>query len=206
MEKSLLIATENKNGYTWTLVSRLGEMLNLAEKMFGPRNKDFTILGIEFCASGPRVWYPRSEKNIIIQLSLDALNSEKIALYQLAHESIHCLSPSGQANANVLEEGLATWFSWFYVKRTLGVSIEEMTNSVHYQRAGELVEKIIEVSPDGFRKIRASCQELWNVDPHLLKNEVTDLNEEEITLLLSPFSAFASLKQDGAILTKQHTQ
>ena len=38
----------NDNGYTWTLASLLGDMLHIAEELFGPRDLSYTILGIEF--------------------------------------------------------------------------------------------------------------------------------------------------------------
>ena len=41
------------NGYTWTLASRLGEMLKLAEERYGPRDAGYTILGVEFADDGP---------------------------------------------------------------------------------------------------------------------------------------------------------
>lgn len=37
----------SKDGYTFTIVSQLGPMLHEAERSFGQRNKDYTILGIE---------------------------------------------------------------------------------------------------------------------------------------------------------------
>src|SRR3990167_6713780 len=104
-----LIAKPITSGYTWTLTSRLGSLLQLAESQFGARDKDYTILGIEFGSTGPFIWYPGNCKNIAIQLSLESLKSEHCALYELAHECIHLLSPTGKKNANVLEEGLATY-------------------------------------------------------------------------------------------------
>ena len=35
----------SKDGYTFTIVSQLGPMLHEAERSFGQRNKDYTILG-----------------------------------------------------------------------------------------------------------------------------------------------------------------
>jgi hypothetical protein len=71
IEPALLIARRWEKGYTWTLPSRLGEMLALATQMFGPRDHGYTLLGIEFVADNPRLWYP-GEKDIIIQLDFAA--------------------------------------------------------------------------------------------------------------------------------------
>lgn len=53
-----LLAKELKHGFTWTLPSRLGDMLADAEMMFGERDHSWTILGIEFALTGPMIWYP----------------------------------------------------------------------------------------------------------------------------------------------------
>jgi hypothetical protein len=60
------------------------------------------------------IWYPGDRKHIVIQLSVNCLTDLPRACYQLAHECIHLLAPTGRQNANNLEEGLATLFSEDY--------------------------------------------------------------------------------------------
>lgn len=50
LDLSCLVAQprEDGTGCTWTLSSRLGQMLREAEEQFGERDKSYTILGIEF--------------------------------------------------------------------------------------------------------------------------------------------------------------
>lgn len=49
----------SNNGYMWTIVSRLGDMFNKAEELFGVRDKEYTILGIELANnSQPQIWFP----------------------------------------------------------------------------------------------------------------------------------------------------
>ena len=43
--------------WTYTLASRLSDMLYLAEDLFGPRDLSYTPLGIEFIPDGPKTWY-----------------------------------------------------------------------------------------------------------------------------------------------------
>src|SRR4051812_12688158 len=64
VDPALFMARPIENGYTWTLASRLGDMLHLAETMFGPRDPSYTVLGVEFVADNPRVWYPGNRKFI----------------------------------------------------------------------------------------------------------------------------------------------
>lgn len=188
MDVKLLTAREIPHGYTWTLTSRLGDMLFHAEKMFGERDKSFTLLGIEFMETGPRIWYPKDNKNIVIQLTPDALNSEAIAYYQLAHECVHLLSPSGKANANVLEEGVAVWFSWWYLKHTLNVDGEEFTKfAKNYYTAGLLVEKALEGNPDFFKEARALRPEIWEITAREIHALCPGLEEAEAETLAMPF-------------------
>ena len=77
IDSDLLVAQRLSDGcgYTWTLASRLGEMLHMAEELFGPRDCSYTILGIEFGPDNPRIWYPGNRRHIIIQL--DVINCHK---------------------------------------------------------------------------------------------------------------------------------
>ncbi len=55
------------NGYTWKLASLLGNMLHIAEELFGQRDPSYTILGIEIGSDIPHIWYPGDRKHIVIQ-------------------------------------------------------------------------------------------------------------------------------------------
>jgi hypothetical protein len=101
----------DSTGWTWTLASRLGHILSTAEGLFGPRDHTYTILGVEFGGGNPQIWYPGSCRNIVIQITPECATDMSRACYQMAHEVIHLLSPSGGNNANNFEEGLATYFS-----------------------------------------------------------------------------------------------
>ena len=91
IDSDLLVAQRLScdSGYTWTLASRLSEMLHMAEELFGVRDCSYTILGIEFGPDNPRIWYPGSRRHIIIQLALSAATNRWKAYYQMAHETVH---------------------------------------------------------------------------------------------------------------------
>jgi hypothetical protein len=87
-------------------------LLAEAERRFGPRDKSWTILGVDFGGSSPNIWYPSSgDKMVVVKLSDNASLDPNRALFQLSHEVIHLLSPSGGKMAPALEEGPATHFS-----------------------------------------------------------------------------------------------
>ena len=171
---------ENKDGYSWTLASRLGDILHLAEQEFGERDKSYTILGIEFVVSGrPQIWYPGNRKHIVIQLTKESLYDEFQAIYQLAHETIHLLSPSGNSNANILEEGLATYFSEYYLT-SLG-QINWKTTNQWQQRALDLTKPLLSIDKDIIYKVR-------KIEPtisHLTKDHFYQVNPNISEELLS---------------------
>src|SRR5512133_1556486 len=82
-------------GYTWTLTTKLGALLSEAEALYGPRDPSWTPIGIEFSEDGPKIWYPGNRRHISIMLSDKCRTDLKRAQFQLAHEAIHLLAPTG---------------------------------------------------------------------------------------------------------------
>ena len=110
-----LLVPDGKD-HTRTLAYQLSKMLHMVEELFGPRDYSYTILGIEFASDGPQIWYPRNHRHIIIQLDLSAATNILQACYQMAHETVHLLAPTGGGNANNFEEGVACYFAAYYMK------------------------------------------------------------------------------------------
>jgi hypothetical protein len=147
-----LIANQIPNGYSWTLTTRLGDMLCQAESTYGVRDYSYTILGIEFENNAPQIWYPGNCKHIVIQLTPDTSTDEIKGCYQLAHECIHLLSPSGGRNATILEEGLATHFAHQYVEQNFAFVMPPTSQS--YEIARVLVSQLLAFDADAVKKIR----------------------------------------------------
>ena len=99
-----------RDGYRFTLTSLLSTMLNDAEQLFGPRDITYTPVGIEFSGGRPKIWYPGTNKHVSIILTDSAREDPAQAIFQLAHEVMHLLSPTGGAHAPVVEEGLSALF------------------------------------------------------------------------------------------------
>jgi hypothetical protein len=175
---------EDKNGYKWTLASRFGEVLSLAEGLYGERDKSYTILGFEFEKSAPRIWFPGSRKHIIIQLSETALYDEYRAFYQMAHEAIHLLSPLGYSNANILEEGLATYFSDWYLSK-LGQCW--FPDDQKYKDALVHTKSLLQVDNDIIMKVRKIEPTISYLKPEHFYNINPDISEELLEILCSKF-------------------
>jgi hypothetical protein len=124
VDPKMILATpcddQSKCAYNYTLASRLGQILELAEKLYGDRDHSYTILGIYFTTNAqPSHWFPGNRKDIIILLTKRCATDEREALFELSHEAIHLLSPTSGLNATNFEEGLATYFSIWYVNHAL---------------------------------------------------------------------------------------
>lgn len=143
---------EGNTGYTWSLASRLGHLLAEAEERYGERDRSWTILGVEFGPGNPQIWFPGDRKFIVVQLAMNAADSDFLARYQLAHECIHLLAPVVRADATVLEEGLAVVFSEDCTKAGFGVS--PPTTLASYARAAASVRALLGIDAEAIKKLR----------------------------------------------------
>ncbi len=164
---------ESGGTYTFTLASRLGQMLEMAEQRFGPRDRSYTILGFEFRAGSSQIWFPEDGKTVIVQLDSSNMNDPNLPLFQMAHESVHLLTPVLPANASVLEEGLATYFSKEYMAAHIGGVW--LTGDQKYDRAEVLARKLLLFNPDAVKALRelvsviseATAQNILKICPSL---------------------------------------
>ena len=179
------IATPIEGGFSWTLTTRLGEMLLMAEAQFGERDKSYSILGIEFQENGPQIWFPGNCGNIAIQLSMSAIGNGPIACYQLAHECVHLLSPQANRSANTLEEGLATVFSERYVEKSFGVQVKPDLQC--YAEAAVLAQELISHDPDAIKILRAEEPVISKTTCDQIMNSFPGLEENLATRLCAPF-------------------
>ncbi len=108
-------------------------------------------------------------KHIVIRLSLQVCNEPNRAYYQLAHECIHTLCPSGSRNSNNLEDGVACYFSWYYMDQYLGVKNQTPNeDEENYLYAFDLVSPILNSMPSFIRNLR-------DIQPYLSKVSIDDL-------------------------------
>jgi len=173
------------DGYTWTLATRLGAILSEIENIYGERDKSWTVLGVEFEKNGPQLWYPGNCKNIAIQLAPNALKNEMLACYQLAHEAIHLLAPSGGRNAPVIEEGLATVFSEDFVSREFNAF--GITNDAKYIDAASKVRALIEKYPDAINTLRKIEPAFFQMTNATFQQAGIDIPKSDIDQLLKKF-------------------
>ena len=174
------------SGYTWTLASLLGDMLYMAEKLFGPRDQSYTILGIEFEADGPQIWYPKDCNHIVIQLDTAAAMDIHWACYQLAHETIHLLAPTGGQNANNFEEGLACYFAAYYMEKQLNAS-NWQPNLPSYKLALELVTPLLNEDIHCVRRLREKQPSFLKMSKEVISAEFPNLTSDKVDFLIKKF-------------------
>jgi hypothetical protein len=143
----LFFATPIPNGYTWTLASRLGDMLSLAEELLGPRDPKYTILGVEIGPDIPRLWYPGNRHNVIVQLAPSAATNMARACYQLAHETVHLLAPNGGGPATNLEEAVACYFAGYFMKSRFAQSAWHPEEASYQRGLGLTLQRLLLLTP-----------------------------------------------------------
>ena len=173
------------NGYTWTLPFRLGEMLHMAEKLFGPRDLSYTILAIEFVSDGPYIWYPLNH-HMTIRLRDSAAKNMSQACYQMAHETVHLLAPSGGQNANNFEEGVACYFASYYMERKLEDSSWRPTLS-SYKRALAVIKSRLDEDIYCVRRLREHKPSFRDITKEEISKEFPKLTSENVDFLMSKF-------------------
>lgn len=174
MERLLIMSAEieslaiGKNRpYERGLREELLKILEEAELLFGPRDRSYEMLEPRITESfyaTPAI-YPF--KKIRIYLTNWAKVAKHMAAYELSHEAIHVLSPVHMLRPTLLEEGLATYFSFRYVKRTYGVSFES-TGDRHYDAALRAVSRLLAKNEFVIKELRTHQPVISKIDVKLL--------------------------------------
>ena len=172
--------------WTYTLISRFSDMLYLAEDLFGPRDLSYTPLGIEFIPDGPGGFFPRDRKHIIIRLGFDAATDMLQACYQLAHETVHVLAPVVGITNN-LEEGVATYFSTYYMEVAMGMPNWKPTLPSYKEVLGKVLP-LFYMDKYCIRKLRSEQPEFTKMTEEQIHRTFPDLSAEDVKFLLSEFN------------------
>ena len=185
MHNSHFIAVEfPPSGYTYTLTTRLADIINKVEEKYGPRDQSWTILGVEFGpGTVPQIWYPFNQKFLAVQLTHHALNDQFLATWQLAHEAVHFLAPTRRAK--VIEEGAATVFQQDYGRSEFG-RLGQICDP-RYLRAEALVRELLDVDPDAIKRLRVIEPSFSHMTAASFEHAEIELRDGLLTELLEEF-------------------
>lgn len=190
-EKTIFTAAPIQGGYSWTIISLLGTILNDAESLYGERDRSFNILGVELCDQvQPMTWYPGSwdgRKDVIIQITKDCETNINKAIFQVSHEVVHCLCPKPGRHANVLEEGLATLFSMYESNK---YDTGYYPDSLPYVSAMRKVEELLRLDETIIKKARMIEPDVSSITKEMFLGIHPSINDDLLEILLKPFSDF----------------
>ena len=126
------------------------ELLQKAETLYGKRNTDFIIDGVEITTSNqPDIHFPYYDNHVIIRITEICRNDIDFATFQIAHEVIHCLCPNSPKIVTYLEEGLAVHFQ---LECTNNIRLN--SDAYKYRKAVKLLENLLVYDNDTIRKSR----------------------------------------------------
>lgn len=149
-----------------TLVQHFGDFLAQAEALFGPRDRDFTPLGIEFGPEGPITQFPapHDRRHVGIVLSLEAAQDENRAAYELAGLVVFLLAPGAGLPAVVIEYGAAAFFQMTQARR---LGFTPRPTGPHHA-AGVIVAAVLESDIGAIRRAREIEPTFTAMTPALL--------------------------------------
>jgi hypothetical protein len=180
----------------WSLVTKLGDFLHRSEQKFGPRDKRFTILGVEFAPTfgsmtATQVWYPGAgdgRKHIVVRLSMGAALDPRAAVFELSHETVHLLAPNGGGMATVVEEGMATMFSREICAAHGWAEYAGASITADYQKAEELVRDFLHLQPTAIKTIRCNQPAMQSWSASLITDYFSDVSATLAKELCEPFA------------------
>jgi hypothetical protein len=176
------------DGSTWLaiLTSTVESIVREAEARFGERDRSYRVRGVEFHDGNPELYFPNSDRDIVIRLCRRR-QSEPVELwYELAHECVHLLSPSGSLKATVLEEGLAVAFAEDYLREKRNVP-QYPIGAPHYIRARDLARKLLAVDRSIIRVVRQRQPALYRITADDLRACSPQIPRDLAEQLAAPF-------------------
>ena len=162
-------------------------MLPMAEGLFGPRDLSYTIQGIEFAPGIPHIWYFGNLKHILIRLGSEAATDMSRACYQMAHETVHLLAPTGSNDANNLEEGVACYFAAYYMKKRMN---EPCWHPGHpnYECVLKRVAPLLDADISCVRRLRYQQLSFSKMSQVLVSTSFPNLTWDDVHFLISKFN------------------
>jgi hypothetical protein len=164
---------------------RLRHTLKLAQMRFGPRVYNDTNLSITFHAGPAQVFFP-SHSEVAVRLSRACEFDYLLGCYQLAHETIHLLSPVGGDRVTALEEGLATLFSHDYLRENIDIDWSPPTDR-RYAEAMVLAQRFLGPRPDAILRLREQEPVISSITADLIHEAYPEVPMSLCLPLGSPF-------------------
>ena len=131
----------------------------------------------------PRVAVSEENKTVDIYLSPD-LWGHIVALWELAHECVHCIDPYECDKTSVLEEGLCVSFQMKQMNKLLSKGMPQQTPTPFYKKAWEIVQNYEPEIWDVVKDIRENTHtRIRDIEPEMLCNRIPKMTREDAKIL-----------------------
>ncbi|MCZ4311612.1 hypothetical protein [Vibrio atlanticus] len=159
------------------------DFLNEAQIRLGTRRKDKKIFQPSWDVDGPHIYHAATGDGAFAELSDNAKENWRLAIYQLAHETVHLLDQHYGDVTNLLEEGLAVKFSLEMLEK-YGFEIGGLPSIESYKKALSLINQLGETSYEIANCCRQSYGDFFSIDLATLKRECPQINDTVLNELL----------------------
>jgi len=171
-------------------------MVEDIERLLGPRLTDqaYEFTGIYFGSSHPQMEYRQDKGKHLtrIRLASGSTKDPADAIWQLAHECVHLITPH-MGRTTILEEGIACWYQERWVDKIPQVFpewIKTRRAAGHfpsYDEAYDLTCKLMSQDQNVMKRLRESQPVISKISVKLLKKEAPWLSQEQVNRLASKF-------------------
>ena len=108
------------------------------------------------------------------------------ACYQMAHETVHLLSPTGGNHATNFEEGVACYFAAYYMTNRMNEPCW-LPDLPSYKRALELISPRLDEDIYCVRRLRDRQPSFLKMGREEISAEFPDLTPTDVDFLISKF-------------------
>jgi hypothetical protein len=168
---------------------RLRHTLKCAEERFGPRVYADELPSITFHDGPPDLAFVTLTR-MVIRLSRQCEHDYLFGCYQLAHETVHLLSPGIGNITTTLEEGVAELFAREYIRASFGLEPPHITDR-RYEQAFGLVERFLESRSDAIVRLRQDQPVISSIKADLIHRHYPDIPTSLLLPLVAPFYPLA---------------
>ena len=164
--------------YVRDLEAHVTKYVSILESIFGQRDPRFLFGTVGKSDGWPRTHFPGGfhfeggcRVDILITKYPWEHRSPDQGPWQIAHECVHLLDPSEKGTANVLEEGLATWFQnepTYHDERVRRYIAKNDKHLPAYLEAQELVRHSLPDILQAVKTLRASGDRIGDIKADML--------------------------------------
>jgi hypothetical protein len=168
---------------------RLCHTLKLAEQRFGSRVYPDAIPPITFHDGPSQVFFP-SPSTVAVRLSRRCESDYLLGCYQLAHETVHLLSPVSRSKITALEEGVAVLFARDYIRENIDLEWPRPIDH-RYNDALDLAQRFLGPRPDAILHLRRHQPVMSSITADLIRQAYPEVPMSLALPLVAPFYALS---------------